>query len=327
MISIVWRGAGILVPILFFISGWITSYWYEDITLGNTEFMKWTLLWPGILLTLIGLFVLPFEKDPETGKLKYVGNHDLFWVPMVVWGVLFLFFSVKFFMADPVVEDETEYEETYGTEDTEEEAETEPEVKEYLTNYKEIAKGERVVKIYNPTDEPITIYVYPPGKGDDALSGEVPSKDNLYIALKEGDHVVQYENTKKEFSIDASTTIDNYNRDDVWVILDDKTDLLLIDATATCEKSITKSVLREIDWSEKIFKRYSNKLAIEMDVKQTNGLYFDIREPYYSLPLSHTKEEQVYTIIPIPADVEATDEFIEDFLISICWKTEGVVVH
>jgi len=324
MISIVWRGAGILVPILFFASGFIMSYWYDDVTLGNTEYLKWTLLWPGILLTLIGLFVLPIEKDPETGKTKYAGNHDLFWIPMIVWGILFLGLSVKFFMTDTTSdEDNTQYEEVYE-EPTEIE---EVSAADYPMNEKEIAEDERSVRIYNPTEEAITIYIYAPGDNKNALSADVPPKDNLFIALKEGDHVVQYENTTKEFTLTASSTRENYDTDDVWVILADNMDFLLVDVNAACIDGMTKPVLRETDWTTKVNKRYNGKDVIFMDVKQNGGIYFDIRKPYYNLPLTHAPNEQIYSIIPIGSDVEATDEFIEEFLISICWETEGVTIH
>ncbi|MDG1475815.1 MAG: hypothetical protein P8Q14_01580 [Vicingaceae bacterium] len=323
MISIVWRGAGILVPILFFASGFIMSYWYDDVTLGNTAYLKWTLLWPGILLTLIGLFVLPISKDPETGKTKYVGNHDLFWIPMIVWGVLFLGISINFFATSTTEVEDVEYEETYEESNLEDDNST----ASYPMNEKGIAEDERSIRIYNPTDEAITIYIYAPGDGDNALSGEVPPKDNIFIALKAGDHVVQFDNTKKEFSVTASTTRENYDTDDVWVVLADNMDFLLVDVNAACKDGITKSVLKETDWSEKVHNRYNGTEAIFMDVKQTEGVYFDIRKPYYNLPLTHAPNEQVYSIIPIGSDVEATDEFIEEFLISICWKTEGVTIH
>ena len=193
-------------------------------------------------------------------------------------------------------------------------------------NEKGIKKVERVVKIYNPTDAPITIYIYPPGQGDDALSGEVPAKDNLFISLAEGEHVVQFDNTKKEFSVKGSSTLDSYDSDDVWVVLADDMDFLLVDVTASCSK-ITKPELREIDWSGKIYKRYNGNEKINMDVKQIDGKYFVIREPYYNLPISHTAEEHIYSIIPIPSNKGATDGFIEEFIISICWKEEGVVIH
>ena len=96
MITLVWRGAGILVPIAFFISGWITSYSFEDPTLGNAPYMFWTLLWSGIVVTLVGLLTLPISKDEETGKWAYSGNHSFLWVPVIGWGLLFLFLCVKF---------------------------------------------------------------------------------------------------------------------------------------------------------------------------------------------------------------------------------------
>ena len=93
-----------MVPITIFISAWLTSYRFEDVTLSNGSYMAWVLLWTGIVLTLLGLLLFPIQKDPETQQRKYVGGHDFFWVPMVAWGIGFLAFSIYLFVK-PAPED------------------------------------------------------------------------------------------------------------------------------------------------------------------------------------------------------------------------------
>jgi len=91
----IWRGTGITVPIFFFISAWITSYWFEDTRLGNSAFIGWSMLWAGILLSLQGLAIygggLP---DEETGEVPPKTYNDFFWIPVIIWGLGFIGLSI-----------------------------------------------------------------------------------------------------------------------------------------------------------------------------------------------------------------------------------------
>ncbi|MBU0487152.1 MAG: hypothetical protein KKA07_08805 [Bacteroidetes bacterium] len=46
--AFIWRGFGLIVPILFFVTAWIVSYLFDkgDTTLGNPDFIGWTALLP-----------------------------------------------------------------------------------------------------------------------------------------------------------------------------------------------------------------------------------------------------------------------------------------
>ena len=50
---IIYRGLGILVPIVLFIVGWIVSFWYKDTRIGNPDFMGWTLFYTAIVCLLL----------------------------------------------------------------------------------------------------------------------------------------------------------------------------------------------------------------------------------------------------------------------------------
>ena len=322
---IVWRGAGILVPIVLLISGWLTSYWFEDTRLGNPEYMAWTLLWSGIVVTIFGMGAWPLSKDPQTGKLRYIGNNDFLWIPMFVWGVGFLFFSIKSFNTEPnPVYDYSQYASDVKSNKNLDKSPTEV---PFPMNEKGIAKGERIIKFYNPTNETIEILMFDEGGLYDEINGEVPALGVVYITVKEVTYILEFEGKTRKTVINASSTTENYDTDEMWFVLEDNTDLLLVDITETCYESLTKQDIVDIDWTKEIYERYDGQKSIEMNVKRNVPLYFDIRDPYYSLPITHTNLDQFFSIIPIPSDEEASDQFIEDFLLSICFKTEGVEVH
>ena len=89
--TIVWRGAGILVPILFVGSGLLMSIWYDNPTLGNGPYLAWTSMISGILCLLLGLATLPGKTtDEETGQVVSKKKHDFFFLPIIVWAILLL---------------------------------------------------------------------------------------------------------------------------------------------------------------------------------------------------------------------------------------------
>ena len=318
---LIWRGAGIIIPIFIVISAWLTGYSFEDVSIGNASFMSWMLLWPGILITLIGLGFWPLQKNPETGKLTYVGNHDLFWIPMIVWGVLILGYSIKLFNT------EVPGEETYIQAPVKKAQSQEDYIlKTYPKNSRELLTGQRALKLYNPTDAPLKISFYDEAGETEVIEATVDAFSTVFTPAKKGVYIVEYSGKKKKVDVTPSTTTNNYNTDEIWIVLGENTDLLLVDATETCYEELTRKMLKEIDWESKIYQRYDGKQSIMMNIEQTPSLYFKTRDPYYSLPLTHMTFAQVYSVIPISKDSLASDDYIQSFLGSICFKTEGVTV-
>lgn len=76
----IYRGAGIIVPIIVLATGWIVSFWFKDTTLGNANYIAWTALYSFILLLLAGIGFLGSSRD---GK-----KHDFFFVPVIVWALV-----------------------------------------------------------------------------------------------------------------------------------------------------------------------------------------------------------------------------------------------
>lgn len=82
---IIWNGFGIIVPIIFFIVGWITSYFYDDVTLGNFSYISTIMLISALPVGLVGLGMSQPSEDGSPA-----GNHSFFFVPVKWWGLLFL---------------------------------------------------------------------------------------------------------------------------------------------------------------------------------------------------------------------------------------------
>lgn len=87
--TIVWRGIGIVVPILTFTIAWILSYWYEDTTMGNTSYSGLILILTGSILIPIGIFTWKGKEVKDVGQ-HYIKKHDFFFIPLLIWGIIFL---------------------------------------------------------------------------------------------------------------------------------------------------------------------------------------------------------------------------------------------
>ncbi|MEL6345751.1 MAG: hypothetical protein AAFV53_21760 [Myxococcota bacterium] len=77
---IIWRGAGIVVPLLFILAAGIVSFFIEDTTIGNATFMGWSLLLAGVfnILPTLVVFGMQDEDQPKT-------RHTFFFLPIWVW--------------------------------------------------------------------------------------------------------------------------------------------------------------------------------------------------------------------------------------------------
>lgn len=83
--TLVWRGAGIVVPVIFIATAFIISRWEENSMKGIWQ----SCLAAGILLAVIGAFTLPGKvMDRGTGQMVSKKKHDFFFLPIIVWGIL-----------------------------------------------------------------------------------------------------------------------------------------------------------------------------------------------------------------------------------------------
>ncbi len=87
--NVIMKGMGIGVVVTFFLVAFITSFWHEDYTLGNTDFTKWIFLITGIVTLLMSLGTFTKEKFMQ---------HSLMFIPIVFWGALFSMLGIYQFV-------------------------------------------------------------------------------------------------------------------------------------------------------------------------------------------------------------------------------------
>ena len=82
---LIWKGFGIIVPIIFFITGWICSYFFEDTRLGNFAYIGTIMLFSALPVGLIGLGMSQPDEDGTPAK-----QHSFFFLPVAWWGLIFI---------------------------------------------------------------------------------------------------------------------------------------------------------------------------------------------------------------------------------------------
>lgn len=91
--TFVWRGAGIVVPVITFLCALLIAKNTEDTNCG----IRSAGLISGAILTMIGIFTLPGKTTlPETGEVVKKKKHDFFFIPIIARGILLLIAGVYF---------------------------------------------------------------------------------------------------------------------------------------------------------------------------------------------------------------------------------------
>ena len=78
--TVIMKGMGIAVVVIFFLTAFIVGIWHDDYTLGNYDFTKWIFLITGIITSLMSLGTF--------SKPQFL-NHTVMFIPIVFWGIGF----------------------------------------------------------------------------------------------------------------------------------------------------------------------------------------------------------------------------------------------
>ncbi len=340
---IVWRGAGILVPILLFVAGWIMSFWYDDYTMKNAPWFGQTLLYSGILILLLGLG-MSGASDEEAKEAAEAGEaaparskHDFFWIPMSIWGLLFICFGTYTLIWGG--ESEPDY--SSGVSDTEyvEGASDEAEDGEEMLD-------KRIINFYNPTDDSLRYliadkydWVEKKKVGPHSYEwGEYYDRGYLLAAFDLGSEKMisipndqytdesLYETVEKDGSkymqrLVGPATANKNDYDEVWLVMDGKHDLVLVDVSVTCTDTINKTEIRAINWEDKVVETYPGIELIEplYRKKPSGDEKFTVYGPEESLPLELKENEIVYSLIPILRGEKITNEYLAEKIIEVCY--------
>ncbi len=309
---LIWRGMGIIVPILFLVTGFLYS-WISgdpDKTLGNTTMLAWASMISGILLTLIGLGARSGATQDAQGNTKR-SKHDFFYIPVFVWGLLLGGLSIYFFVtkgkASPI---EPAASET---------SPTTPPTAQLPTS--------RTVNLYNPTNEALTYIVADDTKDGLVSREEVAPQSFAKIELDEGTYLFSAYNGKKEtlftfpdkaFASDEAkytkhkddkgsfyqrivkpSTKENDDYDEAWIVLDGKTSLLLVNVTSACYEDVTEAELKKADWVSGIQEEYDGRDMIEPLYNQfMKDKMISVVAPGDKLPTTVSKSDIVYLLVP-----------------------------
>lgn len=310
---IIFRGLGILVPIVLFISGWIVSFWFKDTRIGNPPFMGWTLFYTAIVCLFLGLAT--FGGKDENGNPIPKNKHHFFYIPIVFWALIFGGVSAYLLLAAGKKSDSPAKE--------------------------ELAASDTVPKIhfYNPTADTLDYLIYT----KDGLSEQqtlMPFTTSPTIEIPEKSYVLGALDTKGE----ATMTLPYYEKydatlyehvkedgrdveqrlirplskqtndyEDNWMLLDGNYDMILVDVTEIYSGTIKKEKIAQIDWMKKIKSSHTGSELIELSIAPSSpegSVYVSAPNTY--LPVSNPKERSVYMILTFRNDEEVTNDFIRE---------------
>lgn len=308
----VWRGFGIIVPIIFFICGWIVSYFYDDTRLGNPSFMGWTCFYTGIVLLFPGLLNL---APPEEGQARR--KHDFFFIPVIIWALIFLIGSAVILFSrssEPETEVVTDTENVTeekivartinymnSSDDTIEFAYGDAEglidriyVEPHIWGSMKLEPGEYLFATFDP--EGNTLQSFPNKKY---------AKDRSRYALrkdKDGEFYLRIFNPVTE-SI--------YDYDEAWIMLDGQRNLMQIDVTPICGKTLNEELIKSVDWLAQLDTVYDGQDMIEPNSGGTKDNSVTMVQPGGDIPTKVKRGERVLMLMSVPMEREITDEYIE----------------
>ena len=314
---LIWRGLGIAVPIIFFITGWIVSFWFGEgeTTLGNSSFIGWTAMYSGIVILLLGLAMLG-AGGGEDGEPKK--KHDFFYLPIFVWGLLLgalslylLVFTGKAATPDePVVENQ-----------------------EVVVP----APTTRMVNLYNPTDAILT-YIVADENGEGLISRKKVEPNSFQkLELEKGTYLFSAYNEDKKTTLSLPATKEiaadekkykmhkddegsfyqrilnpmtkeNDDYDGAWLILDGETQMIVAEISDVCNAEVTTEDVEGMDWEAAIFETFEgNDLAEPMFKQYKKDHLIKMIEPGDKIPSEKAENEVYYMLIPFDGQGEAAD--------------------
>ena len=323
---IIWKGLGIIVPILLVGIGYLVSLFYEDKTLGNMNLLGWSLFSSSIVFILIGYFIArPSEEERnETGKKLTLWRHTFFFLPILFWGIIFLILSIYLlFIYNPNSAD------TFDKD---------------LTNVEESDAEVNTIHFYNPTGDtlkyvfadlyandetiPLERYTseiqYTSGESDQSyFFASYNLEDELIMFIQPKDLKNYDKNKFKKMKLDGDDyylrkikkpTIETNDVDDVWVLLDSQFKLALIDVTHLYKNGkLNKQLITKVNWLEKIKQKYTGDDIIEVGlVHPKKDGTIEMISPNVVFPEEISETTKIYFLMDYLNEKDLNNKFITD---------------
>lgn len=292
----IWRGFGLIVPIVFGICAWIVSYWFEDTRLGNGAYMGWTTFYTAIVLLLPGLAMFN-DKDDEDGTKRY---HDFMFVPILFWSLgLGALCTYLLITSDPQPGDDENT--SAQTEQTDEPAPKEE-------------KAFRIVNFLNSSNDTLNCIIKTE-HGSEKVTVEPKSWVPMELVVDSYTFVVNDMNGNKlaTYSSDKlkEPTSSQVDYESGWVQLDNGAHkLVLVDVTPMMPADFKASNLKDHDWTKRVAGVYDGKSFMEPKVPKDAMYNSRVLEPGSVLPAKVGTDEQVFALITVTAEKEITNEYL-----------------
>ena len=301
----IWRGFGIVVPIIFFVSCWITSYWFEDTRLLNSSYIGWSMLWAGAALILFALASFGETLDEDGQPTEKKAYNDFFWIPIWVWCLGFMGGSI--YLINKI--DSTSSSSNYNYADSESESfidNEEPEITErnlYLYN---CAADSMAIKITDTYDEDGAEYNF-----------YVQNYDYEYVTVQPDRYTVKMGDYSQKINLKESDKRTDKDYDGAWLITCADVDFVVVDVTDICKPNVTNSELAEIDWEENVIERFNGDNLIEPNIKSKLGGEVKVVAPNIYIPQERKKRQRIYSLVALDRDIEATQDVLLKKIIRI----------
>lgn len=304
----VWRGMGIIVPIIFFLCGTAVHFFIDDSRLGNPRFMGWSLFYSAIVLILPALAAIGGKAEDGQPKKK----HDFFFIPIFVWVLIFGGLSAWLLI--------------FAGKDAPAEEDSGPK--------KPVAQ--RLVRLWNTSDDSISYIIAD-------TSGLIASEDlepHIFgkIRLDEGSYLFsasdqagnitlqlpdeKYKNDRSRYVLrkDADgpyyermlkgETPDTTDYDEAWLLVNGSYDMAFIDITSVCKEGLTADEVKASDWTRKLSPVYDGRDLMEPILKAPAGGFVTALLPGEEAPSSLRKGENVQMLILVNRDEPVTNEIL-----------------
>lgn len=333
---IIWKGFGLIVPIALVGIGYLTSLFYDDKRLGNTDLLGWTFLWSSIIFLIVGIGFSSVGEDEKEVKHKPLWQHTFFFIPILFWGIILLAFSVYFLL----IYNPNKVDSPLNSGD--------------LAPYEQIEVEGTTVHFYNPTGDTMIYYFsdqyennnkvklagyetdYQVGSGQEdqanligamTLDGVtklmiVPEDQKKYDKNK---FIVVKENGKDVLlrKIELPTKETN-DYDDVWVLLDKEFSLALIDVTSLYKNGkINSEVIKQTNWNAKIVEKHSGNDIIKLNVSHPNkNGTLKVIEPNTVFPEEIDGSTKVYFLAEYLDENDLTNDYLIGEIIRLATDEE-----
>ncbi len=296
----IWRGFGIVVPIIFFLSGWITSYWFKDTRLLNASYIGWTMLWAGLALIFFALASFGAKLDENGQPTDKKVYNDFFWIPTWVWSLGFIVGSIYFInKTDPettssnLVDLQSDLGSTTSAGEEREET------------------NERRLYLYNCAADSMKIEIRETKPADGTyFDFYVQDNDYEFVVIEPDKYTVKMDDYEQKINLREKSKNHKNDYDGAWLVLCAEIDLVLVEVTDICTENVTAADLSKTKWKDKVIKRYNGDDLIEPNLKSEGGGEIQVVAPGYYIPKEHGSRERVYTLIPIDRSLDVTEELL-----------------